>query len=116
MVEVWRARDPRLKRDVAIKVLPASVAHAPAHIARFEREARAASALNHPNVVAVYEIGNDNRVHWIASELISGNTLRRLVESGPGLAAAHAGGLVHPDLKPENILVTPNGPADPRMR
>jgi serine/threonine protein kinase len=82
MGEVWRARDPRLKRDVAIKVLPAAVAQDPGRIARFEREARAASALNHANIVSVYDIGNDNGVHWIASELINGDTLRRVIESG----------------------------------
>lgn len=124
MGEVWRARDTRLKRDVAIKVLPADLARDPDRVARFEREARAASALNHPNIISVYDIGQDNGVHWIASELIKGDTLRRLIESGSlrppkateiatqvasGLAAAHAAGLVHRDLKPENIMLTPSG-------
>ena len=124
MGEVWRARDARLKRDVAIKVLPAPLARDPDRIARFEREARAASALNHPNIIAVYDIGRDNDTYWIASELVRGDTLRRMIEAGPmpapkvigiasqvaaGLAAAHAAGLVHRDLKPENIMVTRDG-------
>jgi Tol biopolymer transport system component len=124
MGEVWRARDARLKRDVAIKVLPAGLARDPDRIARFEREARAAGALNHPNIVAVYDIGCDNGTYWIASELVHGDTLRRAIERGPlpapkaieiamqvaaGLAAAHAAGLVHRDLKPANIMVTRDG-------
>src|ERR1039457_7096682 len=83
MGEVWRARDARLKREVAIKVMPAAMARDPDRIARFEREARAASALNHPNIVSVYDIGRDNGTHWIASELVRGDTLRRLIEAGP---------------------------------
>jgi Tol biopolymer transport system component len=124
MGEVWLARDARLKRDVAIKVLPAGLARDPDRIARFEREARAASALNHPNIVAVYDIGCDNGIYWIASELVRGDTLRQVIEAGPlpapraieiatqvaaGLAAAHAAGLVHRDLKPANIMVTRAG-------
>src|ERR1700682_5875989 len=83
MGEVWRARDARLKREVAIKVLPAGLMRDRDRIARFEREARAASALNHPNIVAVYDIGRDHGTYWIASELVGGDTLRRLIEAGP---------------------------------
>src|ERR1039458_3977774 len=81
MGEVWRARDARLKRDVAIKVLPASLARDPDRISRFEREARAASALNHPNIVSVYDIGRHNGTYWIVSELVRGETLRRAIEA-----------------------------------
>jgi serine/threonine protein kinase len=124
MGEVWRARDSRLKRDVAIKVLPTALARDPDRIARFEREARAASALNHPNIVSVYDIGRSKETYWIVSELVRGDTLRRAIEAGPlpapkaieiatqvapGLAAAHAAGLVHRDLKPDNIMVTRDG-------
>ena len=124
MGEVYRARDSRLRRDVAIKVLPLSFARDPDRIARFEREARAASALNHPNIVAVHDIGHENSTYWIVSELIDGQTLRRTIDRGPlaarkaieigvqiaeGLAAAHTGGIVHRDLKPGNIMVTHSG-------
>ena len=124
MGEVWRAHDARLKRDVAIKVLPLGLSRDPDRIARFEREARVASVLNHPNIVAVYDIGRDNGTYWIATELVRGDTLRHAIEAGPmpapkaigiasqmaaGLAAAHAAGLAHRDLKPDNIMVTREG-------
>src|ERR1017187_9753180 len=124
MGEVYRARDARLKRDVAIKVLPAGLARDPDRIARFEREARAAGALNHPNIVAVYEAGREDDTYWIASELVAGESLAKVVERGPmpvgkaveiatqladGLAAAHAAGIVHRDLKPANIMVARDG-------
>src|ERR1017187_5167609 len=124
MGEVYRARDSRLKRDVAVKVLPAGLARDPDRIARFEREARAAGALNHPNIVAVHEIGRDDGTYWIATELVAGESLASVIERGPmavgkaveiatqiaeGLAAAHAAGIVHRDLKPANIMVTRDG-------
>jgi len=107
MGEVYRARDSRLKREVAIKTLPPLFAAGRGRIARFEREARAASALNHPNIVTVYDVGHENGVSFIVSELVEGETLARVIERGPlplrklidvgtqvaeGLAAAHAAG------------------------
>ena len=124
MGEVYRARDARLGREVAIKVLPESLASDPERLKRFEKEARSASALNHPNIVTVYDIGSDAGVEYIAMELVSGETLRALVASGPiqikklmpiaiqvaeGLARAHESGIVHRDLKPENVMVTKDG-------
>jgi Tol biopolymer transport system component len=124
MGEVYRAHDPRLKRDVAIKVLPAGMALDRAHIARFEREARAASALNHPNIVSVYDLGLEGQTYWIATELVVGEPLKSLIERGPlpvrktieiatqiagGLSAAHVAGVVHRDLKPGNLMVTREG-------
>ena len=124
MGEVWRAHDSRLKRDVAIKLLPLALARDPDRVARFEIEARAASALNHPNIVSVYDIGSENGVYWIVSELVDGESLRGLIERGPlpprraveigsqiadGLAAAHAAGIVHRDLKPSNIMLHRDG-------
>jgi eukaryotic-like serine/threonine-protein kinase len=124
MGEVWRARDPRLKREVAIKVLPAMFASDRDCVARFEREARAASALNHTNIVTVYDVGQEDGVSFIVSELVEGETLAVAIERGPlplrrlidvatqiadGLVAAHAAGIVHRDLKPGNVMLTSGG-------
>ena len=124
MGEVYRARDERLKRDVAVKVLPAELAADPERRTRFEREARAASALSHPNILTIYDIGAANDTVYIAMELIEGGTLKDLTASGPvptrkllelatqvaeGLAAAHAAGIVHRDLKPANVMVSKHG-------
>ena len=124
MGEVYRARDTRLGREVAIKVLPAAVATDPERLKRFEREARSASSLNHPNIVTIYEIGSSDSVSYIAMELVAGESLRaklaegalpirRLLQIGAqvaeGLAQAHAAGIVHRDLKPDNVMVTQDG-------
>ena len=124
MGEVYKARDERLKRDVAIKVLPAELAADPERRSRFEREARAASALSHPNILTIYDIGTANQTVYIAMELIEGGTLKDLTASGPvptrkllelatqiaeGLSAAHAAGIVHRDLKPANVMVSKHG-------
>jgi hypothetical protein len=124
MGEVYRARDPRLNRDVAIKLLPVAFARDPERVARFEHEARAASALNHPNIVSVFDIGHEGDMWWIVSELVEGESLCVLIKRGPvaprraveiakqianGLAAAHATGIVHRDLKPANIMLRRDG-------
>src|SRR5215472_4837955 len=124
MGEVYRAKDTRLAREVAIKVLSPEVAGDPSRLKRFEKEARAASALNHPNIVTIYEIGSADSVSYIAMERVEGSTLRELLVSGPlpikkvlqvatqiadGLAKAHEAGIVHRDLKPENVMVTKDG-------
>jgi serine/threonine protein kinase/Tol biopolymer transport system component len=124
MGEVWRARDTRLNRDVAIKVLPESFAQDADRLRRFEQEARATSALNHPNILTVYDIGNYEGSPYIVTELLEGAELRELMRQGTinqrravdyarqiaeGLAAAHERGIVHRDLKPENLFVTTDG-------
>ena len=133
MGEVYRARDPRLGRDVAIKVLPAAFSGDPDRLHRFEQEARAAAALNHPNIIAVYDIGTHERAPYIVSELLEGQSLRErlraphgteesaggavpvrkaidyAVQAANGLAAAHEKGIVHRDLKPENLFITSDG-------
>ena len=124
MGEVYRARDPRLGRDLALKVLPSDVSRDQERLSRFEREARAASALNHPNIVTIYEIGQAGETRYISMELVEGRTLRELLNDGvlpvkrltalavqiaDGLARAHDAGIVHRDLKPDNIMVTRDG-------
>jgi eukaryotic-like serine/threonine-protein kinase len=124
MGEVYRARDPALKREVAIKVLPAFVSQDPDRLRRFEQEAQAAAALNHPNILAVFQFGTFEGAPYLVSELLEGSTLRQLLQRGPlpvrkaidygiqiahGLAAAHELGIIHRDLKPENLFVTKDG-------
>ncbi len=124
MGEVYRARDTRLKRDVAIKVLPSFLSRDPDRLQRFELEARAAAALNHPNILAVYQMETSEGAPYLVSELLEGTTLREQLARGPlplrkvidygvqiarGLAAAHEKGIVHRDLKPENLFVTKDG-------
>src|ERR1700675_2341477 len=124
MGEVYRARDPRLGRDVAIKVLPASFSADADRLRRFEQEARAAGVLNHPNITAVYDIGTHDGAPYVVQELLEGETLRTALSGGKlparkaidyalqiahGLAAAHEKGIVHRDLKPENLFVTRDG-------
>ena len=121
MGEVYRARDPRLGREVAIKVVPESFASDPNRLRRFEQEARAVGALNHPNILSVHDTGIQNGTHYIVTELLDGATLREKLSTGPlpprrateyamqiaqGLAAAHETGFVHRDLKPENLFIT----------
>jgi serine/threonine protein kinase len=124
MGEVYRARDLRLRRDVAIKVLPALVSADPGRLHRFEQEAMAAAALNHPNILVVYQMGTYEGAPYLVSELLEGETLREQIRRGRlglrkaieyaiqmarGLAAAHEKGIVHRDLKPENLFVTKDG-------
>ena len=124
MGEVYRARDARLSRDVAIKILPASFSADPERLQRFAQESRAAAALNHPNILSIFDIGEDHGAPYVVSELLEGETLRDRLRSGPlssrkatdyaqqiakGLAAAHEKGIVHRDLKPENLFITNDG-------
>src|SRR5664279_3224688 len=124
MGEVYRARDARLNREVAIKVLPEFLSTDPDRLRRFEQEARAAAALNHPNILAVYQMGTTDGVPYLVSELLEGETLRETLRRGPiplrksinyaiqiahGLAAAHEKGIIHRDLKPENLFITRDG-------
>ena len=124
MGEVYRARDSKLKRDVAVKVLPGYVSGDPEFLSRFEREANAVAALSHPNILSIFDFGNEDGVAFAVMELLEGKTLREMLEAGPisqrkavdyaqqvarGLWAAHERGVVHRDLKPENLFVTKDG-------
>jgi Tol biopolymer transport system component/tRNA A-37 threonylcarbamoyl transferase component Bud32 len=124
MGEVYRAQDPRLGRDVAIKILPADVSADPSRRARFEQEARAVAALNHPNILGLYDIGSEDGISYIVTEFVAGETLAAILERGPlpvrklldiavqiagGMAAAHAARITHRDLKPLNIMVSGEG-------
>ncbi|CAN5830238.1 hypothetical protein BH18ACI5_BH18ACI5_19470 [soil metagenome] len=124
MGEVYRAKDTRLARDVAVKVLPHSFATDPDRLRRFEQEARSAGMLNHPNILAVYDIGTHDGAPYVVSELLEGQTLRARIDGSPmpsrkaieiasqfarGLAAAHDKGIVHRDLKPDNVFITREG-------
>ena len=124
MGEVYRAKDTRLGRDVALKILPESFAREADRLRRFEQEARAVAALNHPNILAVFDIGQHEGSPFLVSELLEGDTLRAALDGGAlpqrktieygvqiahGLAAAHEKGIVHRDLKPENIFITKDG-------
>ncbi len=124
MGEVYRARDARLRRNVAIKTVAAGALADPAMRERFDREARAVAALSHPNILAIYDVGDCDGIPYVAVELLEGDTLRPhlgtsplplstaldyAVQIGRGLAAAHDRGIVHRDLKPENIFVTRDG-------
>ncbi len=124
MGEVYRARDERLSRDVAVKVLPSSFLADPERLRRFEQEARSTGQLNHPNILAVHDTGSHEGAPYVVAELLEGETLRRKLSGSPlparkaidyagqvarGLAAAHQKGIVHRDLKPENLFVTDDG-------
>src|SRR5689334_12332097 len=117
MGEVYRARDSRLDRDVAIKVIPASLARDPDRVARFEREAKAVAALSHPNILTLHDVGTAGDTLYVVMELLAGESLGDRLKQGPlpvrkacevgslvarGLSAAHDKGIVHRDLKPEN--------------
>jgi eukaryotic-like serine/threonine-protein kinase len=121
MGEVYRARDSRLNRDIAIKVLPERLAQDPQALARFEREAKAVAALSHPNILVLYDVGSGASIHYAVTELLEGETLRERIARGPlpwrkaaeiaaavaeGLAVAHSKGIIHQDIKPANIFLT----------
>ncbi len=124
MGEVYLAQDTRLGRKIALKLLPASFTQDSERLRRFEQEARAASALNHPNILTIYEIGRADDFHYIATEFIDGQTLRQqingermklstaldiAIQTASALATAHAAGITHRDIKPENLMVRPDG-------
>src|SRR5262250_3210650 len=124
MGEVYRARDTRLGRDVAVKVLPSSFSDDEQRLQRFEQEACAAGALNHPNILAIHDVGKQDGSPYVVCELLEGETLRERIAAtalpqrkaidyslqvARGLAAAHEKGIVHRDLKPENLFITNDG-------
>jgi len=124
MGEVYRARDPRLGRDVAIKILPEHLANDRDALTRFEREAKAIAALSHPHILAIFDVGAEQGVHYVVTELLEGQTLRATLNSSAlpwrdaveigaaiagGLASAHSKGIIHRDLKPDNIFITTEG-------
>jgi eukaryotic-like serine/threonine-protein kinase len=124
MGQVYRARDPRIGREVAIKVLPSAYSEDPNRLSRFQQEARASGLLNHPNILAIYDVGTENGSPYLVSELLEGETLRAKLQNGPllrkktveyslqiikGLTAAHEKGIIHRDLKPENLFITRDG-------
>jgi TolB-like protein/Tfp pilus assembly protein PilF len=124
MGEVYRARDTRLDRDVAVKILPGEFANDPYRVVRFEREARAVASLAHPSILVLHDVGTTNDLRYVVTELLEGHTLRQRIDEGPmpwrkvaeigiavaeGLAAAHGKGIVHRDLKPENVFLTTDG-------
>src|SRR5712691_2332362 len=124
MGEVYKARDKKLDRDVAVKVLPQSVAADPDTLVRFEREAKAVAALSHPNILSIFDFGTHEGISYAVMELLEGETLREKLDGGPlpqkhavdyalqiakGLSAAHERGVVHRDLKPENLFVMKDG-------
>jgi eukaryotic-like serine/threonine-protein kinase len=126
MGEVYRARDATLGRDVAVKVLPAALSEDADRLRRFQQEAQAAAALNHPNILTIYHVGQHNGTPYIVSELLDGESLRQRIQAGPlpvrkaidygiqvarGLAAAHDKGIIHRDLKPENVFISRDGRA-----
>jgi serine/threonine protein kinase len=124
MGEVYRAKDVRLGREVAIKVVPAALAQDPERMARFEQEAKVLAGLAHPNIVVLYDVGREQGVPFAVTELLEGGTLRDRLAGGAlawrealeiaaatadGLAAAHAKGIIHRDIKPENLFLTADG-------
>jgi serine/threonine protein kinase len=124
MGEVYKARDTRLRRDVAVKILPESFCADPSQVARFQIEAQSASALNHPNILTVYDIGTNGHSPYLVGELLEGESLSARLRTGKlnvsravdfarqiasGLAAAHTKGIVHRDIKPENLFITKDG-------
>ena len=124
MGEVYLAKDTKLDRKVALKILPADFGADESRMSRFVREAKSVSALNHPNILTIHEIGEDRIQHYIATEFIAGKTLRELMQAGPlpllqsveiacqiaaALNAAHQTGIIHRDIKPENVMVRADG-------